>query len=149
MTIAIPEYEPIPSKFFRLRWRFEFHDRPAKVGVWDNATEKQTDAAWAVNKTGLAFAIIEAEDRQTFATRQLVVVDGHEYASMQWEAYSKSPSFGLAGAHGAVTLRSNIVGLSILTRDEKITSWVNGKTVRSALSDHDKLWEITEHSLGG
>lgn len=149
-AISTTDYQTIPHRFFRLRWRFEFgNGKPAKVGVWDGASDLPQDSAWAVNKTGLARAIIEGEDVSTNEVLQFVVVEGSEYASMQWEAYSKSPSLGFAKSKiNSVKLRPYVSGLSILTRDNKATCWVNGQVQLAPLSDHDKLWKIHEHTLG-
>lgn len=145
-NVLIPDFQPLPTKFFRLRWRFEYSDGKApKNGVWDNATQKESDSAWAANKTNLLYAIIEAEDRQTCQLLRRVVVEGQDYASMQWEAYAKTPGF-FKGA-GEFKLRQHLAGLSILTRSEKITCWVNGSVERAPLSEHDKTWAIREHSV--
>ena len=73
--LLIPEYEPIPTRLFRLRWQFHYSDgkRP-KIGVWDGTSQLQSDSAWAVDKTNLALVIIEGEDRlvNIGATRLLV-----------------------------------------------------------------------------
>ena len=137
----------MPTKFFRLRWRFEFFNGKApKIGVWDSNSDLPTDSAWAVNKEGLAKVIVEAENRQTYELKQLLVIDGPDFASMQWEAYTKAPTFGLQAKHGAIKLPAYIAGLSVLTRESKITCWVNGKITQEQLSEHDKLWQIHEHS---
>jgi hypothetical protein len=147
-AILAPTIEAVPAKAYRLRWRFEFlNGKPTKTGVWDATSDLPQDSAWAVNKDGLAYAIIEGECRHTFEMKRLFVCEAAEYVSMQWEAYAKSPSLGLKPIHGAMKLRANIAGLSILTREEKVTCWVNGTISREQLSEHDKTWKIKEHSV--
>ncbi len=147
-AIAIPDYQPIPVKFRRLRWRFEFHNnKKPRVGIWDGTSKLDSDSAWAVNKDGLSKVIIESEDRWGF-TQVMAVVDGVDYVSMQWESYAKSPSLGLKKDFvGEVRLRSHIIGLSILTRTKKITCWCNGTVTEKPLKEHDMRWDIHEHKL--
>jgi hypothetical protein len=137
----------VPARFFRLRWRFEYSDgKPPRVGVWDGATTKDADGAWAVDKTNLAYAIIEAEDRTTFEVRRALVVEGAAYASSQWEAYARAGN-ALAIRH-AVTPRVHVAGLSFLTQEEKISVLVNGTVTRRPLTDYEKRMNIHEHKLG-
>jgi len=146
--ILVPTLQGVPSKAYRLRWRFEFlNGKPSKVGVFDATSDLPQDSAWAVNKEGLAYAIIEGECRHTFATKRLYVCDAVDYVSMQWEAYSKSPSLGLKPEHGSFKLRPVISGLSVLTREEKITCWTDGTVTKEPLSEHDQQWKIKEHSV--
>lgn len=146
--VVIPDYEPIPTRLFRLRWRFEFANGKApRTGIWDGTSNNFGDSAAAVDKNGLLRVLIQAEDRLNNVGQMLTLVDcpGQEYASMQWEAYSRLPGF-FAGA--GITPRAHVSGLSILTTDEKITAWVSGKITRAPLTEHDKQWSILEHSLG-
>lgn len=146
--ILTPTIEAVPVNSFRLRWRFEFSQgKKAAVGGWDCASDLPQDSAWSVNKEHLAYVIIEGESRHTFELRRLLVCEAAEFASMQWEAYSKSPSLGLKASHGKFKLQPIISGLSLLTREEKITCWVNGTISREPLSEHDKTWKIKEHSV--
>lgn len=145
-AILTPTIEAVPANSFRLRWRFEFSNgKNAAVGVYDSASDLPQDSAWSINKEHLANVIIEGENRITFELRRLLVCEAAAYVSMQWEAYSKSPSLGLKAEHGQFKLRAIIAGLSILTREEKITCWVNGTISRQPLSEHDKTWKIKEH----
>lgn len=146
--ILAPTISSVPANYFRLRWRFEFSQgKNAVVGVYDSASDLPRDSAWAINKEHLAYVIIEGENRHTFGLRRLLVCEAAAYVSMQWEAYSKSPSLGLKASHGEFKLQPNISGLSILTREEKITCWTNGTISRELLSEHDKTWKIKEHSF--
>lgn len=147
-SVIIPDYEAIPTRLFRLRWRFEFAGGKApKTGIWDGTSSNFADSAAAVDKTGLLRVLIQAEDRLNNVGAMITLVDcpGQEYASMQWEAYSRVPAF-FQGA--GISPRAYVSGLSILTRDEKITAWVNGKITRTPLTENDKQWSILEHSLG-
>ena len=146
--ITIPSYQPVPAKFFRLRWRFEFSDGKApRVGVWDGASNLEADGAWAVSKENLAYAIIEAEDRQTFEIRRMLIVEGQAYGSAQWEAYVRAGN--ALGIKHAVTPKVHTAGLSFLTMDEKISVFVDGRITRTPLTDYQKQWKIHEHKAGG
>ena len=146
--ILTPTFASVPVNAFRLRWRFEFsgNKRPA-VGIYNGASDRQEDSAWAVSKEDMTYAIIEGENYLTQELVRLLECEASQYASMQWEAYSKSPSLGLKPEHGAFQLRPNIAGLSILTRTQTVTCWVDGTMTTTELSAHDKTWDIKEHSV--
>lgn len=143
--IAAPSFEKLPTKQLRLRWRFDFADKPTKRGVWDAGSMRPEDAAWAVNKTGLVAAFIEAEIRHSQEELELVRCPGQDFAMFQWEAYAKMP--GLLKGNFNFTPRTTISGLSILTRNEKITVYVNGKIERKPLNEDQKKFSTHEHSL--
>jgi len=137
--------QEIPRNFYRLRWKFFFtNGKLPKTGVWNGTSQLVSDSAFAINKEFMESVSIEAENLVTNEILTLVNCPKSEYASMQWEAYARMPAF-FKGNGG--TARENISGLSILTSDEKITAWVNGNISREQLSDHDKKFNIKEHSI--
>ena len=137
--------EPIPVSFYRLRWRFDFADRPSRVGIW-NGAGRHEDGAWAVPKNGLVRAAIEAEDLRTFEQKLMFEVDGADYVSAQWDAYGRMS--GMGPAAGSMTLRQHVGGLSFLTRTEKVTVSVNGTISRRPLTESEKLFKFHEHTSG-
>lgn len=142
--LVVPAYEAIPTKLLRLRWRFDFAGKPTKRGVWDAASGRPEDAAWMVDKTGLVLAAIEGEHRDTQEEMTLVECQGQDFALFQWEAYARCPGLGMPAVF---TPRTNVAGLSLLTRDEKITVWINGQWERKPLSAEEKEFNFHEHSV--
>lgn len=145
--ITVAKYQPVPDHVFRLRWVFEYSDGKApRRGVWNGTTNQPGDSAAVVSKENLAYAIIEGEHRHTFEVIRFLVVEGPAYASAQWEAYVRAGN--ALGIRGSVSPRTHIAGLSFLTREERITVFVDGRVLRKPLTDHEKNWNIFEHKLG-
>lgn len=142
-NIAIPALESVPKSTFRLRWRFDYADGKIKRGVWNGASDVETDQAWRISKDGLIRAAIEGENLRTYEEVVFVEVDGHRYASAQWLGYSKVGN--VLGVKHAVTPRAHIGGLSFLTDAEKITAYTNGKVEIRDLTEQEKKFKIHEH----
>jgi len=136
----------IPKTYYRLRWRFDFADKKARVGVWNNASPLPQDSAWSVKKDGLIRAAIEGENIYTSEQVTLLECPGQDYATCQVVAYAKIPR--AIGHHGTVTPKGHFGGMAILTRDEKITVYVDGRIERAPLTANEKKFDLHEHKLG-
>lgn len=132
-------------QFYRLRWRFEFHHKPPKVGVWNAGSKKIEDMAVSVNKTGLARVVIEGEKVGSWSIHRFFDVDGQLYSHMQWEAVAASPAFMKATSFKS---QGNICGLSVWTDKLKITAFIDGQIKTRQLTDHEKKYKFLEHSSG-
>lgn len=133
----------IPETTYRLRWRFIFQSGKDKLGIWNGVSPRPEDSAWAVNKTGLAMALIEGENLVTYEVKELLAIDGQNYAFCQYEAFARVP--GMGPASGSWRLRTHISGMSILTNDKKFTVWVNGQVESRDLDDHERAFNFKEH----
>ena len=112
----------ITNKYYLLRWRFEYLDR-VKYGMWSNSGTRPEDQAWAQDKTGLVKAKIEAKD---VATRQITTIaecSGDQYVNFQWIATATIQPFSINGSTTPIT---RIVGLRLITKDEKQEVYANG-----------------------
>jgi hypothetical protein len=134
------------KKFYRLRWRFQFLNKPDRVGVWNLISDNPDDAAWRVPKEGLVRAAIEGEDRETFEEKVLLEVFGDDYVSCTGEMFARMPGMGFQGSH--VTPQAHLYGVSFLTRTEKITVHVDGSTERRPLTEEEKQFKLHEHIVG-
>lgn len=132
------------SPLYRLRWRFDFAGRPSRVGGWNSASTNPKDMAAFVDKTGLVRACIEAESVLTYQLKVLAEVDGHCYVTSSWEMAAALPTFN----SGAYTTQGSIIGLSLVTLEEKLTVFVSGQVLRKPLLDYQKKIDLTEHRLG-
>jgi hypothetical protein len=141
--LLTPKKQPIPVPYWRLRWKFEFSNKPTKCGVWDLGSDHPNDAAWRINKEGLTRASIEGENRETYEIRTFFECEGSDYAFCQGEAFVKVP--GVLGLKGSVTIKGTVAGISFLTREEKISVWVNGTVSRRLLSIEEKKFNFMEH----
>jgi hypothetical protein len=144
VIVPHPEKTTLPPRRYRLRWRFDFRDRPTRRGPWDGGSDRAEDSAWAVPKDGLLRAVVEAEDRETFQTFTAAAVEGQDYATAQWEIHSRIPGLGV---HRVMTPRPVVHGLSLLTRDERVTVLVSGEVRRRPLTPDERAMKIHEHRL--
>lgn len=145
VQLAQPEFRPIMAKRWRLRWRFDLGNGKRRVGIWDASSTAAVDAAWAIDKTGLRKAAIEAENVLTHELWTPLEMDGHDYAFCQWEAFARSPSLG---NFDSVQLITKIAGLTMYTNDERLTVWVDGSITRHPLTDDERAFKFREHSAG-
>jgi hypothetical protein len=134
----------VPVPRYKLRWRFDFAGKPSRCGVW-NGSGGDKDSAWAVNKEGLVRACIEGEDIYTHELKTLVELDGHNYATCEWIAYSRMPGFYKYA--GDVTPRVYIGGLALISRTHRVNVYVDGTYTQQELSDEEKLFKKKEHSI--
>lgn len=141
------QVKPVIARQFRLRWRFDFADGRVVRGVWNGASPRHEDGAWAVNKTGLLKALVEGEDIATSELSVLAEVDGQDYMSAQWEAYSRMP--GIMGQMPtAMKLRPTVAGLTYVCRNEAVSVYVDGRLERRPLRDEEKNLKLREHTSG-
>ncbi len=139
--LATPKYEALPSRVFRLRWRFDFADKPTKRGIWNAASPNPRDQASSIPKAGLVCAAIEAEHYETQELTSVVECQGPDFGMFLWEAYARCP--GLLGI-AEFKPRTNIAGLTMVTRSERITVYINGTWNRRPLTDEEKQFKFNE-----
>ena len=123
---------------FRLRWRFELKDGQIILGGWNNPTARE---AWSIKKEGLRAAMVEVEHQAGWGILTALEVSGQDYASMQW-VQAQSLVIGGKGRG-----KSDIIGLSILTRIEKFTALIDGRVMVRPLTDHEIKFKIKEHKV--
>ena len=128
---------------YRLRWRFDFANGTKKIGPWNGNSPHHRDMAFSIKKDGLVRAFIEGEKVGEWVIKPMLEVDGHMYASAQWQTAAGVSPFGT----GEYTAKGRIIGLSLLTNDEKLTVFVDGRGERRPLTAHEKQFQITEHSF--
>jgi len=132
---------------FRLRWVFHWLDGKVKRGVWNGASNDFGSSAASINKSGLIFAGIEAEDSIGNGITKFYECDGHDYITAKWIA---------AGSIGApigkwnsesIKVTPDIIGLSILTRKERVSVFIDGSISSRPHKLVEKIEKIREHNL--
>ena len=136
-------FEPL----YRLRWRFDFADRPSKFGIWNGASSNFADSAAAVNKTGLIRAVIEGEKIGEWVIKPLFELDGHRYVTSQWIRLANA-SMLMDSKVNSASLPSSLIGLSMLTEDKKFIVYVDGRYAAIDLPKKRTDIKLQEHSLG-
>jgi len=132
----------ILEKKFRLRWALEYKfGRLPSRGVWDNASPHLSDSAWIKDKRDLKFAVIEAEELQTFGQYRMLECEADRFVSFNWVAAVSMP-FGMT----SITSSGEIVGLQIVTPENSFTVYIDGKIVKKSLTEDDKKFDLKEHN---
>jgi hypothetical protein len=112
----------------RLRWRFDFSDKPPKWGFWSQpGNAKIGGQAWAVNKSGLVRAAIECESTSTHKLWVGVECDGWDFVNFEWVGGTTTPN--LFAIRGSVELAPQIVGMRLHSRDMVYTVMMDGSPV--------------------
>lgn len=116
---------------YLLRWRFDFADRPSRMGMWSQSGTRDEDKASFVNTTGLVRASIEGKDVVTRAVKVLAECDGHDYVVFKWNAAFIS--------HGNFTTGQHVLtGLKLVTRDFELDVFPSGDVKISARLEDEK-----------
>lgn len=120
--------EPKKSVYWRLRWRFEYSDgKPTKYGIWNWASEHEADQAWQVNKENLLYAMIEGQNPYNKGEKKILAVcEGSNFVNFQWIATAPI-SLGTVKAFGSQTTKGMIVGLMMVTREDKLSIFCSGQ----------------------
>lgn len=84
------------------------------------------DMAAFQDKTNLRSASIEVKEALTTKRYILVECDGHDFVNFSWVAGSPVGTALNGSLKQERTLRSQIVGLTLVTRDLKVTALIDG-----------------------
>jgi hypothetical protein len=112
----------------RLRWRFEYADKPAKYGGWDYLGDDPGLSAWRQPREGMVMAILEAKTSDGVIL-QLVECPGQDFCNFQWEMEARLNAGSLAHRH---------VGLTLVSRSYRYTVFVNGNTNAEPRKESDR-----------
>jgi hypothetical protein len=128
---------------YRLRWRFDYVNRPSKVGMWLFASNKPEEMACFQNTEGLLRAAVECESLLTWKTEIVVECDGHDFVEFRWvNAVSVNP----LALQGSVTSPGTLVGLELITKSKRATCLVNGKFSVRDLTPAEMLNKLEQYS---
>lgn len=118
---------------FDLRWKFIYINKPAKFGQWCRPAYMAGEKASEQSRHGLACAMIEAKDLRTRQISILAECAAANYLEHRWIAALPVPALGLKGR--TVKGEGGIQGMSLITLDEKIHIYVDGKIVREPMNE--------------
>jgi hypothetical protein len=135
--MTVSKIHPYDNKAYMLRWRFEYWNRPARYGQWNQAASNISDMAYAQNFDGMVAALIEAKD---FRTREIFTIaecDGDDYINFQWmSSYRTDFRTKLA--------TQEIIGLKLIARDEVTEALTTGLVYRLPAPQHS-FYETWAH----
>lgn len=135
------------NPIYRLRWRFDFIDKPSRYGIWNGASANFNDSAVSVNKTGLVRAIIEGEKIGEWVPKVLFEMDGNEYVTSQWIRLANASMLMDKNVNSAA-LPSSLIGLAMLSSTKKYIIYVDGRGVIQNLHKSRMDIKLLEHSSG-
>lgn len=113
------------KKRLRLRWKFEYSDKPSKYGMWDTSGQVPEEQAWFQSKENLTYAVIEGKDVESGRVIRLFGIQGADFCCFEWCATSSMA--GLAKPGIGQQLNSVVIGLKIIARDKNIFVYCDGQ----------------------
>lgn len=119
-------YRHINSNFsdrWLFRWRFDFHAKDKRCGVWNGASNRIEDMASFVNKDGCSYARIEGKHFLTKEIRILAEVPGFLFLNFEYLA-AKITSGNIS--------RTFVYGMRIKTENRLITCFADGSCTNEA-----------------
>lgn len=120
-----------PTSIRSFRWRFEYADKPPRIGGWDYTGEDPLLQAWRQPREGLVFAAIEAKDHNQVIHR-IFECSGEDFCNFQWEVAAPISLNGSVGQH-------RHIGLTLVSRNKRATIFKNGacQVVQRQADDFD------------
>lgn len=103
-----------------LRWRFDYVDKPSRLGAWDDSAPEETAKAYRQPRQGLLFASIEAKDHHGVIKR-IFECAGEDFCNFQWEVAAQLNTNGQPGRH-------RIIGLTLVSRNHRASVFHQGST---------------------
>lgn len=103
-----------------LRWRFDYSDKPSKVGAWDDSAPEESAKAYRQSREGLLFASIESKDHHGVIQRVFECA-GPDFCNFQWEVAAQLNTKGQPGRH-------RLIGLTLVSRTHRASVFHRGLT---------------------
>lgn len=127
---------------YMVRWRFDFLDKPTKVGFWGRPGDQKTGEGMAAfaNGSGMVRAAIEGKDCGGGAIRTLVEVDGHDFCNFQWMAAAK---YALGGGHQVLPVK--LLGMKLVSREYEYWAFATGLVHREPRTEQDKSYHYATY----
>ena len=112
------------DRLFSLRCVLTYADGKIWRGMWDKSGTALSDMAVGQPKEGLSLASIEAKNLETRAVSEVVSCEADKFEKFQWLAVARAPST----IRGSYTVQGIVAGLTIQTKKERVTAFVDGTT---------------------
>lgn len=112
-------------KKYRLRWRFDFANKPTRIGQWNGTNENVCH----INTEGLVRASIEAEDQVTWEVKTLCECAGDDFVQFQGLATFTFDN-QLQGYH-------ELVGLKLKKRYTEVYCYLDGSMAEVKRPEED------------
>lgn len=112
------------KKLYSLRCVLKYADGKTWRGMWDKSGTALSDMAAGQPKEDLFSVCIEAKNLETRAVSEVVSCEADKFEKFQWLAIARTPSL----IRGNLTIQGTIAGLTIQTKKERVTAFVDGTT---------------------
>lgn len=133
------DFFPPELLYLRVRWRFDFLEKPTRYGYWSRPGDSSGGHAWSVDKAGLLRACIEVEDKRTWKVYAAAECDGHDFVNFEWVVGTRAPLDPVR----PVALEPQVVGMKIHTRENVATVLMDGsKVVVRPRTDDEKAMKL-------
>ena len=122
------------QKNYDLRWKFVYHDGTADCfGFWTREANKLEEMAAFKKQTNIERAFVELKDKRTGITTTPVHCVGADFCLFKWVKIAR---LGFTGGKSF----SELVGLTLVSRDYEATVFVDGKIAIKKRSEEDKTF---------
>lgn len=122
---------------YRIRWRYDWIDRPSKYGMWSLTTKNEIDQAWNKQKEGLLFATVEGKDVDGKIVT-LCQCPGQDFAFFQWICIARTPLRVMQNRIKPSPPIHQLIGIKMVTRYETISVMNTGHIFREPRSTEDQ-----------
>lgn len=116
---------------FDLRWRMYWTNRESRKGAWcdPGRADDVGTKAWMQPKENLARAVIEGRNRKSQLIVPFADIDGQDFIEFRWISAANVPLGSFGGAK--LKIFGAIQGMTLVSRNEKISVYINGNVVRA------------------
>lgn len=137
------------SPKYWLRWRFDYSDgKPSKVGGWLNPGDEKNQhmLAYMQSKENLLRACVEVKNIETNCVAPYAECEGQDFCTFEWVARAAMPAFFKGSVQiGGNVYGSAVVGLTLVSRNERIRVTIDGQIKRTPRTDADRATDKLFH----
>ena len=120
---------------YLLRWVMEYEDKSYNCGMWSRPGLDFNDKASMQKREGLVKVSIQCKHRISCEIKNMVVRDGKLFREIKMISAMGVPGSSTMKKFGAVRLAPNIHGMILLTHNEKIACFIDGRVLATANTD--------------
>ena len=129
MPRAYTTHKYLPNKYL-LRWFADMRNGETRTGMWNQSGECNfTSSSRFINSDRCLVVGIEAKNIETRNIGRPVRCIVQDWLSFRWMTTASVPFKGIARS-GAATIMPNYHALTLVTRDEKVTVFIDGNVKR-------------------
>lgn len=112
------------DRTYSLRCVIKYSDGRIWRSMWDKSGTLPTDKASKQSRECMDRVAIEAKHLETKTIDEIVSCSAVTFDKFQWRAIARAPNM----ISGSLQVRGAVIGLTIQTKKERITAYIDGTT---------------------